>query len=74
VLTDCGENPCGGQADTERLTAREDSGEPSEVADLAARGPQRSSQRGPATAAGIRDAVRQRKCIGIEAERHWRAV
>jgi hypothetical protein len=35
----------------------------SEVTDLAARGPWKASQRGPATVAGIRDAVRPRKCI-----------
>jgi hypothetical protein len=35
--------------------------EPSEVTDLAARGPLNASQRGPATAAGIRGAVRPHK-------------
>ena len=48
-------------ADTGRLTAREDLGEPREVTDLAARGPLRSSQRGPAAGPGFGEEGRLRK-------------
>ena len=44
-------------ADEGRLTAREDSGEPSEVMDLAAPGPQRSSQPGAPDARTVRVGV-----------------
>jgi len=40
-------------AEEDRLTAREDSGEPREVTDLAAFGQKQSSQRGPAPESGF---------------------
>jgi cytochrome oxidase Cu insertion factor (SCO1/SenC/PrrC family) len=63
VLARCGANPCGDQADKYRLTAREGSGNParSRTWRRAARADPRSAC--PATEAGVRDAVRQHKCV-----------